>query len=66
MTTEEKLAKVLALVKSLAEKQCWADNYGDDDFCIYDMSGSNVDDAYAGGEYSGQVLLARDIMAILK
>jgi len=34
----------------------------DEDFCVYDYSGGNVDDAYYMGFEDGQITMARDIL----
>ena len=48
------------LVK-IAREECFIDNE-DEDVLVYDISGSNVDDAFDLGEDQGRILLARDIL----
>jgi hypothetical protein len=47
-------------LKKLAASECWDD---DEDLMINDYAGGNVDDAYYGGYRSGEVGLAREILA---
>lgn len=37
-----------------------------EDYCSYDFFGGNFDDAYSSGREDGRVVLAREILAILK
>lgn len=46
-------------LKKLAGKDAWSDV---EDLNVYDYSGSNVDDAYEGGERDGRISLAREIL----
>ena len=48
------------LVK-IAREECFIDNE-DEDILVYDISGSNVDDAFDIGEDQGRILLAREIL----
>ena len=48
------------LVK-IAREECFIDNE-DEDILVYDISGSNVDDAFDLGEDRGRILLAREIL----
>ena len=34
----------------------------DEDFCVYDQFGGNIDDAYYGGRDEGEVILAQEIL----
>lgn len=54
--------ELIERLKKLAEKGCWSDN---EDFAIDDYAGGNVDDAFYGGERSGEITLARDILDFL-
>lgn len=56
---------VVAKLKQLAEQSCWDDAFTDDTV-VDDFAGGNVDDAYNGGERTGQVLLAREILDEMK
>ena len=53
--TDERIIEL----KKLACKAAWTDI---DDLNIYNYSGSNVDDAFDGGETSGRINLAREIL----
>ena len=55
---EEKLIKQL---KRFARKECYYDDE-DDNKCVEDYAGGNVDDAFGVGEHAGEVMLARDIL----
>lgn len=64
--TDEKLAKILAIVEALAKEEVWADGLDTEgDVIVDDYAGGNVDDAYQGGVNSGEVLLARRLLEIL-
>jgi hypothetical protein len=54
--------KLLKRLKGLAEQRCWADGLGHGDTCIDDYAAGNEDDAYYGGERSGEISLARSIL----
>lgn len=43
-------------LKKMARREPWADD------AVYDNSGGNYDDAYAGGIDDGQTYLAREIL----
>lgn len=63
-----KLAKVREAVEKLAGKDCAGDRLyggGEDNKTPIDIFDYNVDDAYDGGVHSGEVQLAREILAIL-
>ena len=49
-------------LKELAETKCWSD---DPDFMTDDYAGGNIDDAYAGGERAGEILMARWVLGEL-
>ena len=74
MTTDEKLAKILAIITPLSKKEIWFDKTDDDegnvdldsDICVDDYAGGNVDDAYYGGERAGYTQLARDLLKAIK
>lgn len=55
---------LLNRLKSLAADECWGDELFADDTDTYvdDYAGGNVDDAFSGGERTGEVMLARDIL----
>ena len=52
--------KLKARLEKLAASECWSD---DPDFMVDDYAAGNIDDAYYGGEHSGEVRLAREILA---
>lgn len=55
-------------LKKAARRECWDENEDGtqmDDFCVYDYSGSNVDDAYAGGIQDGETQLARQVLTAM-
>ncbi len=54
-------ATIASLVKA-ASRRAWSDK---EDFCAYDYSGGNFDDAFAGGQDAGETYLARDILTEL-
>jgi hypothetical protein len=45
----------------IAREECFIDNE-DEDVLVYDVSGSNVDDAFDMGEDQGRILLAREVL----
>ena len=49
-------------LKALAKAECFHDDE-DNDACVLDYTGSNVDHAFDLGEDAGKVLLARDILS---
>lgn len=51
--------RLIEKLKKLAAEECWSDN---PDFVAEDYAGGNFDDAYTGGEHSGRVELAREIL----
>ena len=51
-----------ARLEELAARGCWLD---DPEFVVDDYAGGNIDDAFAGGERSGETNLAREILAEL-
>lgn len=65
MPTEEKLEAIRKLVEPLAARETWADSF-DEDTCVDDFAGGNVDKAYYGGENAGETELARKILELLK
>lgn len=56
---QEKIAKLKSKLEKLATRKCWAEN---EDFCAYDYSGGNFDDAYSGGVDDGEAFLAKEIL----
>lgn len=50
-------------LEKLAASECWSD---DPEFMVDDYAGGNIDDAFYGGEHSGEVNLAREILASLE
>ena len=57
--------KLIDRLKKLAETFTWADGMKKPDTIIDDYAGGNEDDAYYGGERSGQTELAREILTEL-
>jgi hypothetical protein len=57
--------KMIDHLKLLASSDAFDDDCNDDteQMVIYDIFGSNVDDAYEGGKDDGQISLARDILS---
>lgn len=56
---------VMEYLKEAARRTCWdelEDGSQDENFCVFDCSGSNVDDAYEGGVRDGETLLAREVL----
>lgn len=52
-------AKMREKLEKLAARKCWCDNDG---FMVDDYAGGNIDDAYDGGSYDGEALLARKLL----
>lgn len=52
---------VIELLKGLAGDDCYYDDE-DEDVCVDDYAGGNVDDAFDVGERAGEVMLARRIL----
>ncbi len=50
-----------AMLTTLAERECGCDN---EDFCVDDYAGGNVDDAYSNGVSAGETLLARTLLQL--
>lgn len=51
-----------ALLK-VAKRSCWEDGLSEDeDAMVDDFAGGNIDDAYAGGMDSGEILFARELL----
>jgi len=56
--------KLIERLKKLAERRVWADGFTGETY-IDDYAGGNIDDAYYGGENSGETILARSILTEL-
>lgn len=56
--------KTIEYLKRLAERSTFNDNE-DDDACVYDYCGGNVDDAFAMGERAGETEIARTVLTAL-
>jgi hypothetical protein len=54
--------ELIARLKKLAENTVWLD---DEDLCVDDYAGGNIDDAFQGGQNSGQTELAREVLDVL-
>ena len=54
--------EMIEKLKKTAAKTAWFDQ---EDFVVYDYSGSNVDDAYEAGVDDGEIQLAREILTSL-
>ena len=50
-------------VRETAQKNCWSD---EDDFCSYEYSGGNYDDAYRGGRNTGEIMFARYLLKLIE
>jgi hypothetical protein len=48
-----------AMLTKLAERRCGCDN---EDFCVEDYAGGNLDDAYSSGQDAGETMLARALL----
>lgn len=59
----EKIAKLLSLIEKTSAYKAAIDA---EDFNAYDYSGGNFDDAHSQGMRDGEILFARDLMAILE
>ena len=53
--------KIVDRLKKFARKECYYDDENEDK-CVNDYAGGNVDDAFEQGEHAGEVMLARDIL----
>ena len=53
--------RMIERLKKLARKECYYDDE-DEDKCVDDFAGGNVDDAFWVGEIAGKVMLARNIL----
>ena len=49
-------------LKVIAREEAWDDN---EDFSIDDYAGGNQDDAFYGGQRSGEINLAREVLTML-
>ena len=54
---------ILANLRALAKSKAWSD---DEEFNAHEFSGGNFDDAYAGGTADGEIMLAREILAMIE
>lgn len=52
------------LVKRLRKLARTEADFENDDFNVVDFCGSNVDDAYERGETQGEIIMAREIVAL--
>lgn len=53
-------------LRNIANAKGWSDAMSEDPGCIIDdFAGGNIDDAYYGGTRDGEIMLARDIVALL-
>jgi hypothetical protein len=55
--------KRITRLEELASKTAWSD---DPEFNAWEFSGNNFDDAYAGGVQDGEILLARELLAMIR
>jgi len=53
------MTELKTTLEKLAEKTIAADN---EDFCVEDYAGGNIDDAYSLGVNAGEALLARALL----
>ena len=54
--------ELITRLQKAAKRETWAEN---EDFCAYDYSGGNFDDAYEGGSRDGETFLAQEILEAL-
>jgi hypothetical protein len=54
------MSELKGYLEKIAKKESWQDSI---DFNVYDFSGGNYDDAYYGGCDTGEILLARELLA---
>lgn len=54
------MEELKAYLEKIAANELISEN--NDDFCLVDYVGSNVDDAYYMGVDSGEVLMARELL----
>lgn len=60
------IKKLEERLKKLANRECWGEEEGAEDFVdASDYSGGNFDDAYSGGIDDGQTQLAREVLAVV-
>lgn len=59
-----KYEALLTRLREMAEAECFYDD-PDPEVIVDDYAGGNIDDAFAVGERAGEVVLARDILAVL-
>lgn len=52
-------------LKKMSRIECFYDD-DDEDTTIYDYTGGNIDDAFATGKLTGEVMLAREVLSALK
>lgn len=63
MLTNEQTQQLKDMLTGLAQQETWED--GNDDFCVIDFAGSNVDHAYRGGKRDGEIEFARQLLVQL-
>jgi len=54
--------ELVARLKKLAAKEA---DWENDDFDLHSYCGSNIDDAYERGETQGEIVIAREIVALM-
>jgi hypothetical protein len=54
--------ELIERLKKVASERTWADGLEEPDTIIDDYAGGNIDDAYYGGERSGEASMARSIL----
>lgn len=59
-----KYKMLIERLRQLAEADCFYDD-PDPEVIVDDYAGGNIDDAFYVGERAGEVVLARDILAVL-
>lgn len=60
----DKYKMLIERLRQLAEADCFYDD-PDPEVIVDDYAGGNIDDAFYVGERAGEVVLARDILAVL-
>ena len=62
---EKSISLAIQLIAKKASEDCIADEIDSGESSVDDYAGGNVDDAYCIGMETGEVLFAKDLLAIL-
>ena len=62
------MEKIIEKLEKLAVKECWLDDMKKEKYSsgVNDYAGGNIDDAFTGGINCGEIILAREILELLK